>query len=211
MKDFDMAEELQSLLEKIHRNGIEKAAAERDEMLAAAKKEAEAIIAAAKDEAAKIRSSAESDAEALKKRSESAIRQAARDILLDLKSELKKRLEAITRNRLDEALSADFMAGLVADIAKTVLSDPAKSVAGTLEVMVAPAKCEELVQKLTAAVGADMVSKISVFPNSAAGRGLKISVEGDQVFFDLSDAALTEMVCEYAGSRVSAVITAEAN
>ena len=204
-----MAEELQSLLEKIHRDGIEKAAAEREEMLNAAKKEAETIVAAAKEEAAKLRSAAENDAEALKKRAESAIRQAARDILLDLKSELKKRVEAITRNRLDEALSADFMASLVADIAKAVLNDPAKGSAGTLEVMAAPAKCEELVQKLSAAVGADMVSRISVFPNSAAGRGLKISVDGDQVFFDFSDAALTEMVCEYAGSKVSAVITAE--
>ena len=204
-----MAEELQSLLEKIHRNGIEKAAAERDEMLKNAKKEAEAIVAAAKEEAAKIRSTAENDAEALKKRSESAIRQAARDILLDLKSELKKRLEAVVRNRLDEALSADFMANLVADIAKAVMSDPAKSTAGSLEVMVAPAKCEELTKKLAAAVGADMVNKISVFPNSAAGRGLKISVDGDQVFFDFSDAALTEMVCAYAGSKVSAVISAE--
>ena len=203
-----MAEELQSLLEKIHRNGIEKAAAERDAMLEAAKKEAEAIISAAKEEAAKLRSTAENDAEALKKRAESAIRQAARDILLDLKSELKKRLEAIVRNRLDDALSADFMASLVADIAKTVMNDSDKS-AGSLEVMVAPAKCEELVQKLSAAVGADMVSCISVFPNSAAGRGLKISVNGDQVFFDFSDAALTEMVCEYAGSKVTAVITAE--
>ncbi|MBE6403826.1 MAG: hypothetical protein E7039_08920 [Lentisphaerae bacterium] len=204
-----MAEELQSLLEKIHRNGIEKAAAEREEMLSAARKEAEAIVASAKEEAAKLRSVAENDAEALKKRAESAIRQAARDILLDLKSELKKRVEAITRNRLDEALSADFMAGLVADIAKAVLNDPAKGSSGTLEVMVSPVKCEELVQKLSAAVGADMVSRISVFPNSAAGRGLKISVDGDQVFFDFSDAALTEMVCEYAGSKVSAVITAE--
>ena len=204
-----MAEELQSLLEKIHRNGIEKAAAERDEMLKNAQKEAEAIVAAAKDEAAKLRSAAENDAEALKKRAESAIRQAARDILLDLKSELKKRLEAVVRNRLDEALSADFMTGLVADIAKAVMSDPAKSTAGSLEVMVAPAKCEELTKKLAAAVGADMVNKISVFPNSAAGRGLKISVDGDQVFFDFSDAALTEMVCTYAGSKVSAVISAE--
>ena len=204
-----MAEELQSLLEKIHRDGIEKAAAEREEMLSAAKKEAEAIVAAAREEAAKLRAAAETDAEALKKRAESAIRQAARDILLDLKSELKKRVEAVTRNRLDEALSADFMASLVADIAKTVLNDPAESAAGSLEVMVAPAKCEELVKKLSAAVGADMVSKISVFPNSAAGRGLKISVEGDQVFFDFSDAALTEMVCAYAGSKVSAVMTAE--
>ena len=206
-----MAEELQSLLEKIHRDGIEKAAAERDEMIAAAKKEAAAIISAAQEEASKLRSAAENDAEALKKRAESAIRQSARDIMLELKSELKKRVEAITRSRLDEALSAEFIAGIVREIAAAVLADPAKAAAGKLEVMLAPAKCEEVVKLLTASVGKDLLDKTSIFPNSAAGRGLKISVEGNEVFFDFSDAALTGMICEYAGSRVSAVITAQDN
>ncbi len=206
-----MAEELQSLLEKIHRDGIEKAAAERDEMLAKARSEAAAVVAAAREEAAKMRAAAENDAEALKKRAESAIRQAARDILLELKSELTKRVEAITRSRLDEALSAEFIAGIVREIASAVLSDPAKAASGKLEVMVSPAKCAEVVKLLTAAVGADLVEKVSVFPNSAAGRGLKISVEGNEVFFDFSDAALTGMICEYATSRVSAVITAQDN
>ena len=202
-----MAEELQSLLEKIHRDGIEKAAAEREEMLAAAKQEAESMIAAAKEEAAKIRSAAENDALASQKRAESAIRQAARDILLELKSELKKRVEAIVRARTDEALTSDFMAEIIREVARSVLKGSAAG--NTIDVMVAPVKCEELVKKLTASAGADLVEKISVFPNSAAGRGLKISVEGDQVFFDFSDAALSEMVCSYAGSRVSAVIAAQ--
>ena len=158
-----------------------------------------------------MRAAAENDAEALKKRAESAIRQAARDILLELKSELTKRVEAITRSRLDEALSAEFIAGMVREIASAVLSDPAKAASGKLEVMVSPAKCAEVVKLLTASVGADLVEKVSIFPNSAAGRGLKISVEGNEVFFDFSDAALTGMICEYATSRVSAVITAQDN
>ena len=204
-----MAEELQSLLEKIQRNGIEKAAAERDEMLKNAQEQAEALIAEAKERAEAIRSEAQRDAEALKKRSESAIRQAARDILLDLNAELKKRVEAIVRTRFDEALSAGFMAEIVRSVVANVLDNPQQAADNTLEVMVAPAKCDELVKKLTAAAGADLVEKISIFPNSAAGRGLKISVNGDQVFFDFSDAALTAMVCAYAGSRVAAVVSGQ--
>ncbi|MBE6380980.1 MAG: hypothetical protein E7047_08630 [Lentisphaerae bacterium] len=201
-----MAEELQSLLEKIQRNGIEKAAAERDEMLKKAQEQADAILAGAQEKADALRAEAQRDADALKKRAESAIRQAARDILLDLNVELKKRVEAITRARLDEALSADFMARIVSDIARSVLQNNGES---ALEVMVSPAKCDELTARLAASAGQDMVEKISVFPNSAAGRGLKISVNGDQVFFDFSDAALTEMICAYAGSRVAAVIAAK--
>ena len=205
----DMAEELQSLLEKIQREGIEKAAAERDEIVNKANAEAAAILAAARAEAEKMRADAANDAEALKKRAESAIRQAARDILLELKSELQRRVAAVTRNRMDEALSSEFIAGLVREIATAALSSADKAASGKLEVMVGPAKCEEVAKLITASVGADLVEKMTIFPNAAAGRGLKVSVEGNEVFFDFSDAALTEMVCAYAGSKVSAVINAE--
>ena len=204
-----MAEELQSLLEKIQREGIEKAAAERDEIVKNANAEAAAIIAAARAEAEKMRADAANDAEALKKRAESAIRQAARDILLELKSELQRRVAAVTRNRMDEALSSEFIAGLVREIAAAALTDANKAASGKLEVMVSPAKCEEVAKLITASVSADLVEKMTIFPNAAAGRGLKVSVEGNEVFFDFSDAALTEMICEYAGSRISAVITAQ--
>ena len=204
-----MAEELQSLLEKIQRDGIEKAAAERDEIVKNANAEAAAILAAARAEAEKMRADAANDAEALKKRAESAIRQAARDILLELKSELQRRVAAVTRNRMDAALSSEFIAGLVREIATTALSSADKAASGKLEVMVGPAKCEEVAKLITASVGADLVEKMTIFPNAAAGRGLKVSVEGNEVFFDFSDAALTEMICEYAGSRISAVINAQ--
>ena len=204
-----MAEELQSLLEKIQREGIEKAAAERDEIVNKANAEAAAILAAARAEAEKMRADAANDAEALKKRAESAIRQAARDILLELKSELQRRVAAVTRNRMDAALSSEFIAGLVREIATAALSSADKAASGKLEVMVGPAKCEEVAKLITASVGADLVEKMTIFPNAAAGRGLKVSVEGNEVFFDFSDAALTEMICEYAGTRISAVITAQ--
>lgn len=204
-----MAEELQSLLEKIQRDGIEKAAAERDEIVKNAQNEAAAILAAARAEADKMRNDAANEADALKKRAESAIRQAARDVLLELKSELQRRVAAITRSRMDEALSSEFIAALVRDIASAVLSDASKAASGKLEVMVSPAKCEEVTKLLTASVGADLVDKMTLFPNAAAGRGLKVSVEGNEVFFDFSDAALTGMICEYAGSRISAVIAAQ--
>lgn len=204
-----MAEELQSLLEKIQREGIEKAAAERDEIVNKANAEAAAILAAARAEAEKMRADAANDAEALKKRAESAIRQAARDILLELKSELQRRVAAVTRNRMDAALSSEFIAGLVREIATAALSSADKAASGKLEVMVGPAKCEEVAKLITASVGADLVEKMTIFPNAAAGRGLKVSVEGNEVFFDFSDAALTEMICEYAGSRISAVINAQ--
>ena len=93
-----MAEELQNLLDKIHNEGIKKAEAERDAMLADARKQAEELVRKAREEADAVRKQAELDREALEKRAESAIRQAARDIILALKEELKRRLAEIRQS-----------------------------------------------------------------------------------------------------------------
>ncbi len=53
-----MAEELQSLIEKINRDGVEKAKAEAEKIVAEAKKQAETIVKKAKDEAAEAASTA---------------------------------------------------------------------------------------------------------------------------------------------------------
>ena len=75
-----MAEELQSLLEKIQSDGIARAEAERDAVVAKAGKEAQEIVARAKQEAEAILAAAAAEAQSIQKRAESTIRQAARDI-----------------------------------------------------------------------------------------------------------------------------------
>ena len=87
-----MSEELQGLLEKIHEEGIEKAAAEKDKILADAAREAETIVKTAKTEAEAIVKAAREEAEKSEKRAQATIRQAARDIILALKTELLERM-----------------------------------------------------------------------------------------------------------------------
>ena len=89
-----MSEELQSLLEKINSDGVMKANAQRDAIIAGAEAEAAAIIADARKKADEISKEAAAEAETLQKRAESAINQAARDVVLKLKAELESRISA---------------------------------------------------------------------------------------------------------------------
>ena len=201
-----MAEELQSLLDKIHNEGIKKAEAERDAMLDAARKQADELLRQARAEADALRKQAEADRVALEKRAESAIKQAARDIILALKEELKRRLNEIVKTNVDGALTPDFMAQLIGEIVTCVKADPARAAGAAVSIMVAPAHLSALEKALRASLAADLSASTELFPNQAAGRGFKISTQGNQVFFDFSDAALTEMISAYAGSRVGAII-----
>ena len=86
-----MAEELQSLLDKINAEGVRKAEAEAARIIENAKKQAQDIRNEAEAEAAATMKNAADQAAALESRAEAAIKQAARDVLLQLQSELQNR------------------------------------------------------------------------------------------------------------------------
>ena len=105
-----MSEELQSLLDKFHEVGVKKTEAECAELVAAARKEAQAIRDQARADADATVKAAEEQAAALEARAESAIRQAARDIILELQGELTRRITRAVSGAADQALSPEFMA-----------------------------------------------------------------------------------------------------
>ena len=119
-----MSEELQSLLEKINSDGVMKANAERDAIIAKAKAEAAATIAEAEEKAEALRKQADADAVTLQKRAESAISQAARDVVLKLKAELENRISAAVAGAAEETMTPAFMAELVKSLGTKFLADP---------------------------------------------------------------------------------------
>ena len=119
-----MAEELQSLLDKINEEGVRKAEAQRSEIIAAAEAEAKAIRAKAAEEAGAIVKEAKEEAAGLQARAESAVRQAARDILLELQSELQRRITRAVSGASEQALTPELMAGLIRDLAVKFAAAP---------------------------------------------------------------------------------------
>ena len=122
-----MAENLQGLLDRIHRDGIARAESERDDILEQAKKEAARIVSEAEAEAASIRSGAKTDADREIKRAESSIRQAARDVVLSLREELDGRISRLVRSAAGEALTPEVVAEVLRALAKSCSEDPAKA------------------------------------------------------------------------------------
>ena len=112
-----MEEQLQSLLDRIRSEGVERADAEAAAILAQAADRAGRIIEDAQAESQSLRRKAEDDATASVRRGEQALEQAARDFLLSL----QRSIEAVLRETLCEtvaaALSPDVMAEMLVRLA----------------------------------------------------------------------------------------------
>ena len=110
-------EDLQSLLEKINRDGVEKAEAEAARIVAEAKAKAEAIVKTAREEAAKAKAEAEKAAADYVERGKVTLGQAARDTVIHVGDSVTKMLEGLLVKDVDKALGDEAAAlRLVAEV-----------------------------------------------------------------------------------------------
>ena len=175
--EADMSEELQSLIEKINRDGVEKANAEAERIVAEAREQAAMIVKTAKDEAAKSAKAAKDESELSAERAKETLRQAARDAIISVEGAVTRLLEKILAANVDDALSNPATA---ADIA----GDAVKSLVGTGEIIAGP--------KIAAALKAELTSKqnFTVVMDETLGSGFKVKMEGGRVEHDFTGATV---------------------
>lgn len=165
-----MAEDLQSLLEKIQRDGVEKAEAEASRILADAKAKADALVKAARDEAAAARVEAERASASYAERAAETVRQAARDVMIDLEGSVRKLLEHVLTGNVDAALArpetvSALMAAVIGEFASK----------GDIELATSA--------KLAAALKAQLASRpeIRVIIDETLETGFSVRLDGGRV------------------------------
>ena len=196
-----MAEELQSLLEKINAEGVKKAEAERAEILAAAQTEAKRIVEAAQVEAKRLVSQAEAESETLRRRAESEVKQAARDTLLELKAELETRMNNAVNGATAQALDPKLMAQIV----KAMVAKFAETPDAEITVRCAVKERAALDAALKNALADSLVKSPKVLADHTLTGGLELGTSNGQLYFDFSLEAIGGVVGAYAGEHIAAL------
>ena len=174
-----MAEELQQLLEKMQHDGVEKANAESDAILAKAKADAAAILKDAESRAAALRAQAETDAKAFEERAQKTISQAARDTVLEVKDAIGRMLEKLLAKDVAAALADPSEAAKLALAAVNELGSNADVAAG-----------EKLAAALKAQLAADAKAGVKGVLDESVGTGFSSRLDGGRVERDFSESAI---------------------
>ena len=161
-------EDLQSLLEKINRDGVEKAEQEAAKIVADAQAKAAAILKDAETGAAQAKADAEAFAKADAARAAETIRQSARDVILGVKDSVSAILERLLAKDVDAALADE-------KTAVAVVAEAIKNLVGPSEIT-----CNA---KLAAALKAQLSSlgSFTVVTDEAAGTGFSVKLEDGRV------------------------------
>lgn len=184
-----MSEDLQALLERIRSEGVEKADAEAKAIVNAAKAEAEAIRKAAADDAARIRAEAKNDAAGFASNAEATVRQAMRDVRIQLADDLQGLVVSFLGKGVAKAMADEsVLRPLVAAAVKAYIDGGDKGVEVALGGSAAK-MAEALKAEIAAQAGA---GGVAVEASPAFPDGFTVRIDGGRVEQCFTTEAVTE-------------------
>jgi V/A-type H+-transporting ATPase subunit E len=193
-----MTQDLQQLLEKIQRDGVDKAQAEADRIGEEARAQARAIVASARAEAAKITSLARDEAEAFERRAEETIRQSARDTVLNVEKAVTALLTNLLLKDVKATLnSAELVSGLVVEAVRAYAGGK-----GEIEV----AASADLADALRARLAAEAAQGVTVVTDETAGAGFRIRIANGRIEHVFTGAAIADALAKQLRPRLAALM-----
>jgi len=181
-----MGTDLQHLLDKIQTEGLGKAKAEADALLAQARDEAQRIAAAAQQRAAEMSARSEAEAEAFRQRAVEAVRQAGRNVVLNVEQSTRELLEKLLLREVKAAMA-------LPDVLRELVLDTVRAYAGRGETVSArlPEAAGELLPALREQLRREAGSgTVEVVLDAAQHSGFSLRVQNGRVEHDFSAEAV---------------------
>ena len=199
-----MADELQALLERIDRDGIRKGEEEAAKIISQAQSEAEKIVSDAKAEATKLLSDTRLECETMRQKSEEALRQSGRQLLLEVRETLSERVSAAVGNLLKASLDTNAVAGIIADLCRSFVQKEGNET--DIRVLVSASQLSALEESVKAQLASDLREHVTLAPSRALASGFKLVFTGSDVVYDFSDDALVDAISTHLSPALTAII-----
>ena len=195
--------QLQELLDKIKKEGVEAAEAEASSIITSAQVEAEKIIANAKAEADKILQTAKTENDRIVRSSEDAIRQAGRNLLISFRESVTRELNAVVGENVTAVYSADALAQLIINVVEGWAKKPD---AEDIAVILSTEDLKKLEGTLLAGLKDKMLKGVTLKANDNFDGGFRIAVNNGRVYYDYSTEAVVDMLANYLSPKVTELL-----
>ncbi len=199
-----MSENLKGLLEKINQEGIKSAEEKARVIEDKAGKNAEKILGDARKLADEIIRKAKAEAEKTKASADLSVKQASRDLLLGLKEDIRKTLNKIIAGEINQALSNEEIAGILADLIDKYAEKNGK--ADDIKVLVKKEDLEKIKNTFVSKLKDKVKAGVEFRPSQNINAGFSISFDKGKSYFDFSDEGLLEALSAYLNPELAKLI-----
>ena len=186
-----MAQEIKDLIAKINEEGVKAAEAKAKEIEEQARNRADEIVKKAKAEAEKLIAQARDEIVKMQDNSSVLLKQAGRDLILSLKTEINAVLERLILSGVRQALSTDELT--------KILTALIKNYSGKENIVIALSEedARKLEKGFLEGLRAEVQKGIALRPSEDIQAGFIISYDNGKSSFDFSDKGLAEYIGSY--------------
>lgn len=195
--------QLQELIDRIKKDGIEGAAAEAAKLKSQAEGEAKRIIEAAQKEADAIIVKSKADAERSEKAGVAALEQASRNLVLAFKAEITALLEKIVAREIAASYTEDILKATLPEILKAWASKGGD----TLDIIVSEADLKKLQDWFNDKLSAELKKGVELKSDRKLGAGFRIANKDGSAYYDFSAESVAELLSAYLNPRLAAILS----
>lgn len=199
-----MAQEIKDLIAKIQREGIKIAEDKSAQIKSEADLLAQKIIEGAKLEAKQIIEKAVAQAKKLDDSTQASLKQAGRDLLISLRKEINAMLNNLIKLELNQALSVEVLAGIIA----TLIKNAPLTASSEIIVSLNSQDKEKLEQGFLQQIAQETKKQIVLKSSNSITSGFVISFDASKSVFDFSDQALTQYLTDNLRPELSKILEA---
>ncbi|MQY76799.1 MAG: V-type ATP synthase subunit E [Spirochaeta sp.] len=198
-----MEVQLKELIERIKSEGIESAEEQAKQIIGAAEKKASEIILKAKEDAKEIAAKAENAAANSERAGIEALKQAGRDLILNVQARIIDLFKAIVIRETGSALSEKVMV----EIILTVVKKWTDKGIDELQVLISSQQGKKLEDHLMSKLAADFKKGVEILPLPGSAAGFRISEKNGSAYYDFTDRGIAELLIEYLNPRIAGYIS----
>ena len=195
--------QLQELIDKIKKDGIESASGEAAAIKRGAETEAARIIAAAQKEAADIISRGKADAERSEKAGKAALEQASRNLILAFKGEIQALLDKIIAQALDSAYGEDTLKAVLPELLKSWVS---RGGSDSLDLLLSEGNLGKLKSWAQGTLAAELKKGTELKSDRNLRAGFKIANKDGSAYYDFSADSVAELLSAYLNPYLAEIL-----
>ena len=198
-----MSQDLQPLIDHIRQEGIDKAQAEAEDILAKARKKASSIVHEAEEKKRAMLEEAQNNARIYEERSRKTLEHAGRDLLITVRQAIERILSDLVVETVDQAMGIEVIQDMLVKMAEQCAAHSGES---RMEILVSPEDHETLIKTFANLYRQRMITGLTLKADNDILKGFKISFKDDHVYLDFTNEAVAESLSQLLRPHLSEIV-----
>jgi V/A-type H+/Na+-transporting ATPase subunit E len=197
-----METQLQELIDKIKKDGLENAEQEAEKILADARRKADAIAAEAEEKAKSLRDKAKKEIQQQEHAGRQALTQAARDVIISLKKKITDIFDDILRRETEGAVKGRALE----EIISVLVTEWVKKGSADIAVLIGPEDLKAIEANLIKRLQNEIRQGVEIKVSDQLQHGFFISEKDGSAYYNFSAEGIAEIISEYVNPKLAEVM-----